>query len=488
MLKRYFVSNITLMVLLNFLVKPIWVFAIDRNVQNVVGNETYGLYGALLSLTIIFNILLDLGITNFNNKSLAENPNRIANYLPNMLIAKGFLSLVFMAIVMLAALALNYDARSLQLLSLIALIQLLNSLLLFLRSNVSAHHDFKIDSVLSVADKFIMIGICGVLLFTPSLRQNFKIEWFIYAQIFAYGISILVALAVVLVRYTRVYFSGVQFVLIKKIIKQSLPFALLILLMGIYMRSDSVLLERMLPEDGDTQNGIYMTAFRILDALNMFGFLFAGMLLPMFSRMLAKQNNVAGLVKTTANILLPVSLVILAHALFFNADVMNYLYDNNSEVGSAIYRFVMLSFPAYCIMYIYSTLLTANGSLRLLIKIAAAGCLLSVGGNLWLIPMYKAFSVAWVAAGVHWILALSYIIFSIRVANLKYNWSWVMQFILFFIAFCGINYFFQQMETNLWLSILFNVLIFIPLVFVIKLWDWKDLSKYFQEILVRDKK
>lgn len=487
MLKRYFISNITLMVLLNFLVKPVWVFAIDRNVQNVVGNESYGMFAALLSLSIIFNILLDLGITNFNNKSLAEDTKRVGAYLPNMLIAKGVLSMFYMGVILLIALALNYGARSVTLLSLIALIQLLNSLLLFLRSNVSAHHDFKIDSVLSIADKFIMIGICGVLLFTPEYRQNFKIEWFIYAQLIAYGISILGALFVVIFRYSKISLARVELALVKRILKQSLPYAALILLMGIYMRSDSVLLERLLPEDGDTQNGLYMTAFRILDALNMFGFLFAGMLLPMFSRLFSKNNNIAGLVKTTVNILMPVSLVILANALFFNHDIMDYLYDNNTLAGSEIYRLVMMSLPAYCIMYIYSTLLTAKGSLKLLIKIAAVACLLSVGGNFILIPTYKAFSVSWVAIGVHWFVAIAHIMFSIRESSITFKWAWLSQFIFFFLAFCLINYSFKALDINLWLSILFNILIFIPLVFVIKLWDWKDLTKYFQEIIVKDK-
>lgn len=59
------------MLLLNLLVKPLWIFVIDRNVQLTVGHEDYGLYGALVSISIIFNILLDLGITNYNNKTLA---------------------------------------------------------------------------------------------------------------------------------------------------------------------------------------------------------------------------------------------------------------------------------------------------------------------------------------------------------------------------------------------------------------------------------
>jgi len=487
MLKRYFVSNITLMVLLNLLVKPIYIFAIDRNVQNVVGDFDYGLFASLLNLSIIFNILLDLGITNFNNKSVAENTHKLKEYLPNMLVAKSVLSLFFIGVLVLVGLFLNYQGRSFQLLLLIGCIQVLNSFLLFLRSNVSAHHDFKIDSVLSVLDRLLMIIICSVLLFTPALRSQFKIEWFVLAQLAAYSVSISIAVLVIIFRYAKIKLLGFQFTLVKNIIRESLPYALLILLMAIYMRSDQVLLVNLLKEDGEYQNGLYAKAFRILDALNMFGFLFAGMLLPMFSRLLAKRNQISSLVRTTTNILLPISIVIAANAVFFKSDIMSLLYEKNTLTASYLYGFVIFSFPAYCIMNVYSTLLTANGNLKILIGIAAVACLLSLVGNSLLIPIYKAQAVAWVGVGVQWFAAAAYVLFSVRKTDLSLKVSWLLQFVFFFLAFIVLNFMFKKLAISLIESVLLNVAIFLPLVFVVRLWKWQDLIKYFQEITVKNK-
>lgn len=475
------------MVLLNLLVKPIYIFAIDRNVQNAVGDIDYGLFASLLNLSIIFNILLDLGITNFNNKSLAENTKRIKDYLPNMLVAKGVLSFLFVGILFCVGIFLEYDTRSFNLLIWIGFIQILNSFLLFLRSNVSAHHDFKIDSVLSVLDRLLLIGACSVLLFVPSFRENFVIEWFVMAQLASYGVSILFAMGVIVFRYAKIRLVGFQFSLVQKIIKESLPYALLILLMAIYMRSDQVILANVLKEDGEYQNGVYVKAFRILDALNMFGFLFAGMLLPMFSRMLAKKHKVSDLVRTTANILLPISLVIAANALYFKEDMIGLLYPKHTAVSSSIYVYVMLSFPAYCIMNIYSTLLTANGNLKILIWIAFVASVFSVGLNFYLIPDYKAISVAWVGLSVQWLAALGYIFYSIKKTDIELKLPWLLQFVFFFIAFCGVNYLLKFIDMPLLWAILMNVAIFIPLVFVVKLWNWQDLTKYFQELIVKDK-
>jgi O-antigen/teichoic acid export membrane protein len=68
-------------------------------------------------------------------------------------------------------------------------------------------------------------------------------------------------------------------------IRNSFPYALLVLLMTVYGRVDSVVIERVLPNGGEAA-GIYAQAFRLLDAANMFPFLFAGLLLPIFSRMI----------------------------------------------------------------------------------------------------------------------------------------------------------------------------------------------------------
>jgi O-antigen/teichoic acid export membrane protein len=93
---------------------------------------------------------------------------------------------------------------------------------------------------------------------------------------------------------TRPFKMSFEVAFILKIMKKSYPFALLMVLMSVYYRIDSVMLERMLP-GGNVEAGIYAQAFRILDAFTMFAFLFATLLLPMYSRMIRKGNPVEDL-------------------------------------------------------------------------------------------------------------------------------------------------------------------------------------------------
>src|SRR5690242_1120489 len=61
LMRRTFLINLALVLVLNLLVKPFYILGIDAEVQVRVGTSAYGTYYALLSLSFLLNMLLDLG-------------------------------------------------------------------------------------------------------------------------------------------------------------------------------------------------------------------------------------------------------------------------------------------------------------------------------------------------------------------------------------------------------------------------------------------
>ena len=49
-----FYSSLLLLIVLNAIIKPFWIFGIDRQVQNITGTAEYGTYFSLLNLSIVF--------------------------------------------------------------------------------------------------------------------------------------------------------------------------------------------------------------------------------------------------------------------------------------------------------------------------------------------------------------------------------------------------------------------------------------------------
>lgn len=405
-MRKKFAFNLLILLAANLLVKPFWIFGIDRVVQNRLGPEAYGTYFAVFNYTFIFSILLDFGINNFNNRAVSRNNRRMGEYLLNLLFLKFVLGIFYFAFTFLTAQGAGFSAAQLQMLLFLAINQILLSAILYFRSNIAALQLFKTDSVISVLDRLLTIIFCLVVMYGAAFKDSFNILWFIYAQTGALLITAIVAFAIVAGR-TAVKWQLWKVRYSRMILLKSAPFALLTLLMGIYYRIDGVMLERMLHDNG-LEAGIYAAAFRLLDAVNQFGYLFATLLLPLFAAMIRRNESVKQLVRFSSELMFAGSVAIGVSCYFYRAEIMNLLYHRNDAYWSTIFGWLMLNFIPMSSVYVFGTLLTAKGSLKALNLIAVLGVVVNVALNLYLIPHYGALGAAWatfvtqvIAAGAH---------------------------------------------------------------------------------------
>ncbi len=400
-MQKKFLANLALLLFLNLLVKPFWIFGIDRTVFNTVGLEDYGFYFTIFNFAFLFNILLDAGITNFNNRNIAQHTQLLNKHFSGLVILKFLLAGVYVAVTFLVALIIGYNGAQMKMLAWVGFNQFLLSFILYLRSNVNGLLMFRTDSFLSVLDRLLMIVICAVLLWGNLTEVKFRIEWFVYAQTAAYALTALVALIIVMKKaaFRKLYWNRRFFLVI---LKKSMPFALLVLLMSVYNRVDSVFIERLLDgPEGERQSGIYSQAFRLLDAVNQFAWLFAVLLLPIYSRMIKEKEPLDKMVRLPFGMLFTAAVIVAAGSFFYRTELMAWLYPKaDYETGadfalkisqsSEVFGILMFGFLGSTTMYIFSTLLTANGSLKQLNLIALAGIIVNFSLNLLLIPGMQA--------------------------------------------------------------------------------------------------
>ncbi|MBR3550379.1 MAG: oligosaccharide flippase family protein [Bacteroidales bacterium] len=413
MRQKDFVFNLCLLIFLNLLVKPFWMLGVDVGVQNSVGAADYGIYFSILNFTLLFNMVLDMGTTNFNNRNIARNNQLLDKHLSSYIILRLLLGLAYFAVIFAVALLIGYRGIQLRLLFWIGLNQFLNAFLLYVRSNVSALLMFKTDSILSVTDKLLMILFCGLLLWGNLTDEPFRIEWFVWCQTVAYLITIAVALFIVLRKANlhRLTWNWPFFVVI---IKKSLPYALVTFLMACYYRIDSVMLERMLPEgDGAVQSGIYASAFRLMDTLAMIAYLFSVILLPLFSKMLKQREDVVPVVRTSFSLLTLFSVSAVVILYVYREPVIRMFYPDIAESSVAVFRLIIFGLIPIAMTYLFGTLLTANGSMKVLNLIAVVGIVINVTVNLLLIPRMQAcgsavasFCTQFVVSALQFVLAM----------------------------------------------------------------------------------
>lgn len=451
-MQKKFIQNLALLLLLNLCIKPFWILGIDRAVQQAVGTEDYGMYFAIFNFSFLLNILLDFGITNFNNKNIAQNNHLINKHFSSILVLKFMLGVVFMAVTMLAGALIGYSSFQLCLLALMGFNQFLAFMILYMRSNLAGLHLFKTDSIISVLDRSLMILFCSLLLWGHVFEGPFQIEWFIYTQTFSYILTTIITFFIVFRKapFNRLTWNRAFFVLI---LKKSFPFAILVLLMTFYNRVDTVMLERILP-NGATQSGIYASAYRLLDSANMISFLFAGLLLPMFARMLRHKESVEQLVKLAFTILLTPAIVITVACVFYNVDMMALLYKEHVYESAQVFSVLMGCFMATSVSYIFGTLLTANGNLFQLNMMAGSGMVFNLILNFVLIPKYMAEGAALSSLITQCITALLQVYLAQRIFKFKTNVRLLTQLFIFIPMVILLAYLSKLLVMNWFLGII----------------------------------
>jgi O-antigen/teichoic acid export membrane protein len=463
-MQRKFLKNLALLLVLNLLIKPFWIFGIDRTVQNTVGAEEYGFYFAIFNFSFLFYILLDFGITTFNNKNIAQNNQLLRKHLSNIIVLKLVLFIVYLVFTFFAAFVIKYSKEQLYMLAFLGLNQFLIGFIMYLRSNLGGLHLFRTDSFISVLDRSVMIFICALLLW-GNIVPDFKIEYFVYAQTLSLSLTALITMIIVFrkaeTKFFKLNWSAPFFMMM---LRQSFPYAVLVLLMTFYNRIDSVMLERLL-DNGAMYSGIYASAYRLLDAATMFAYLFAVLLLPIFARMLKQNESIEELIKLSYTLLITPAIIIAAASFIYAEEFMKLLYpihagesilefDYRIMHSSQVFRLLMTSFCAISTMYIFSTLLTANGNLRNLNYIAFTGMVINISLNFLLIPSYQAFGSAIATLFTQFLIAGVQVFVVYRLFKFRLNYLLILKVVVFIFGVISLGYFSKQLPLSWHLNFL----------------------------------
>lgn len=478
-IQNSFLANIFFLLAVNLLIKPFYLFAIERDVQNVVGAEVYGIYFTLLNLTLLLHIVNDFGIRNFTSRYIAQHTHLLQKYFPDLLAIKLMLSGLYLLSVFIVAYFLGYWQDYQLLLILLTLSRLLIGWIDFLRSIIIGLGKYRMDSWLSVLPRLVLLILGAILLWIPSLRMQFSIEWFVYAELTALLFSLAFAISI-LVPSLKSVVLNFQKQRIWVLLRQSLPYALIMFLMMIYSRIDAVMLEQLLP-DGKKEVGIYAAAYRLLDAAIMFSYLFANLLLPMFAKLIKQKQSITILLHVSSQLLLAASITTATSVYFFRVPIMELLYVESTPYWGNILGILIWSFIAVSATHIFGTALLAKGNLKVLNWLFVGGILLNICLNAYFIPTHKAYAAAATTLATQSFIIIGEVVLTIRAFQLSLNQ--LFRKITFFAStYIGLSWLsLNALKMNWFIHFAVLIGLGIALAFIFQLLNWKA----FQTVLLK---
>jgi len=317
-----FYSSVGLLLVLNLLIKPAWIFGIDLQVQNIIGTKEYGNYFAILNLSIVFSFLTDWGFTIFFNRSASALPAVYLKRAVSYCLLKILFALVYMAVVF--AIAFFSGINDWFIVLMVVLIQVLISFYLFLRSMITAMQKFKTEAWLSVLDKFLMILVCGTFIYLPFVTGTITLQKFLVTQVVSLSVALIITvfiLASVKISFEKINPKHLNV----QLFKAAFPFALIVFLMSVHNRLDGFLLERLHP-DGNYETGMYAAAYRLLDAFLMPGNMVMAILLPFVARQFEQRKVFVDFVLNVRHFLMMLTAGIITIGFVLAPWIQNLLY------------------------------------------------------------------------------------------------------------------------------------------------------------------
>jgi O-antigen/teichoic acid export membrane protein len=397
-----------------------------------VGAEAYGMYAVLTDLAFLSMIVNDFGIQSFNNRLIAQSPKLLHKYFPIIFILKLGLCGLYAVITIALFFAFNYETKYFKIIALLTLNGILSSLILYFRSCMAGLGWYRTDSWFSVLDKFCLVLLASALLWMPFLAPHFELNSFIYAQTLSLILAVIVGYQCI-VQEIKIFNYKFNTKVLWVILRHSYPYALTVLLMTLATKTDKLLIERLLP-DGKAQAGMYAAAYRLYEAANIIGFLFAGLLLPMFAKRLKAKESVNDLLKLSSDWIWAGSIAGAMTILPFRQEIMTLLYPNCSASAGAILGFLMFAFVGTALgSYIYGALLTAGGFLMELSRTFLIICILNIVLNLILIPMYQGIGAAMVACLTQMSALIAQIVLAKKLLKLSIDYKYFVKYILYAI-------------------------------------------------------
>ncbi|VAW37989.1 hypothetical protein MNBD_DELTA02-402 [hydrothermal vent metagenome] len=228
-----------------------------------LGAEGFGILSFALAFTAIFGVLTDIGLQPLTVREVARDKTLAPKYLANLTSIKFILSAITFALIAVVINIMDYPAKTVEIVYIVALSVLVNSFITMIYSIFQAHERMEFQSIGQVISSAVML-IGAVLAIKAGLDITVFATLYLIASLFALIYSLLILgtrFKEVCLGWCRRKIFELDVSFWKATLKEALPFGLGLFFMMIFYWVDSVMLSQM---KGNAVVGWYNAAYRMV--------------------------------------------------------------------------------------------------------------------------------------------------------------------------------------------------------------------------------
>ena len=251
-------------------------------VARVLGAEGYGVFSYALSLSALLSLFSDIGVSGILTREAAKDPASIPIYASTALVLKSGLLLITAGIILLIAPIFAKIPDVVPLLPLAALLVIFDGLRDLSFSVSRAKEKMEIEAWANLATN---VAIAGIGIIAVWLRPDPRILMASYTLGSAAGMVLAYSL---LWKYFSGFWKNFKVALMRPMLAEGMPFALMSLLSTLLVSMDTLALGWL----GTTEQvGLYSAALRPIQLLYLIPSIASTIIFPTFARLAAERSD-----------------------------------------------------------------------------------------------------------------------------------------------------------------------------------------------------
>jgi len=346
----------------------------------LLGAAGYGVFSYVLSLSVFFSITADIGMGAFVTRQISSAQKIEKDYLATALVIKIFLIGLSMLGIIFVAPAFTKIPGAGALLPAIALLIALDGIRDFVLAVNRAKEKMEIEATIHILTNIaiVVVGLFSLSIFGTSRAL-------MVAYTIGSGIGLAVALAM-LGKYFRGIWKSFQMNLVRPIIQNAWPFALLGLL-GVVMINTDIIMLGLLRDASEV--GLYSAAQKPIQVLYVIPAILASAFLPAITKLVNKEDKkLREIMEQAMTATLLIGLPIILGGIILGEKLMNFMFGSEYAAATLSFQILLITIAIVFPSVIIANAVFAYDKQKSFIGLLALGALGNIIFNLLLIPKY----------------------------------------------------------------------------------------------------
>jgi O-antigen/teichoic acid export membrane protein len=435
-----------------------------------LGAEDFGKFSFALAFVYIFDPIFDPGLYHALIREIARKKNETTKYLAHALTWKLMVTPIFLFLTYLAANIIQSTPKAIYAVYLMAISFLLKSLTDTFKSTLLAHEFFGLNAICITIERVLLFLIGFLVLALKGGLLQFCLV-FITVRL----ISLLIIIVFVKNRVCSVQI-GKELKFLKALVFIAIPIGAIYITLNIYNYIDTVMLSAL---KNDIEVGWYNASYRIYEGLLFFPVIIGTVLMPRLSLLYKINLEEFKLIFSKGiKYIIIIGIFITFNGIFLSEKIImlcfGFQYTNAIISTKVLLSGIMFVF---LINFLQTSLITMDRQ-KVVLCLAAAGVVLNVISNLYLIPKYSYVGAAIATVLVEFILLIFFLVYTnkkiikISLMNLigKPIAAALIAIYLFWVIF-PYNWFYIQI-------LLINIMFLLNL-YLMRIFDKEELTAFF---------